>query len=402
LHNIATSLLPASNYLPPNYVDMKAALYSSKNCHDDLQLIKPGAAEDKASLVLCFADKNRLQESNLYAILQPKFPKADIILVSTAGEICDTTVTEESVSVISMEFNKTQICTTTVNITAFENSYEAGKSLVSKLDKKGLRYIMIFSDGQLVNGSRLVQGINEAAAGILVTGGLAGDGNRFQSTLVGVNGIPVEGMVVAIGFYGDHLVVGHGSRGGWETFGLEKTVSRSAVNVLYEIDGKNALGLYKHYLGSDAAALPWAALFYPLAVKLPDTGETVVRTILSIDENEGSMKFAGDIPQGAKVRFMHANFDRLTHAASGAATDSIASTGHTRLPEFALLISCVGRKVIFQARIEDEVEAVDDVFLNNTPIAGFYSYGELSPLIPGNSCQLHNQTMTITTFYELE
>jgi hypothetical protein len=37
----------------------------------------------------------------------------------------------------------------------------------------------------------------------------------------------------------------------------------------------------------------------------------------------------------------------------------------------------------------------------NTAIAGFYSYGELSPFNPGSNCELHNQTMTITTFTEL-
>ncbi|WP_440133399.1 FIST signal transduction protein [Chitinophaga sancti] len=379
---------------------MKTALYQCKSMNDDIVTVKTGAEENNACLVLCFAGHRRLDEEDWYTRLKDKFPIADIVICSTAGEICNTTVTEEGVSFISIEMKKTRIATGKVNISNYKGSYEAGKALIESLDKKDLRYVLVISDGELVNGSKLVQGMNDGAGSILITGGLAGDGNQFQSTLVGINGKPEKGVIACIGFYGDHLLVGHGSQGGWETFGLEKKVTKSSVNVLYEINDKNALDIYKHYLGPDATALPWAALLYPLSVKLPGTGEVVVRTILSIDEKAGSMRFAGDIPEGALVRFMHANFDRLTNAAAGAAVQSVVKNGIP--PDFALLISCVGRKLILQSRVEDEIEVVDEVFNHQTPIVGFYSYGELSPLFPGGACQLQNQTMTITTFYEME
>ena len=112
------------------------------------------------------------------------------------------------------------------------------------------------------------------------------------------------------------------------------------------------------------------------------------------------MTFAGDIPKGAKVRFMRANFDKLTSAASDAAiqTQIVNATP----PAFALLISCVGRKMILSSRTEEEVDAVDEIFKHKTLLSGFYSYGEISPLLKGQGCQLHNQTMTITTFDEAE
>lgn len=234
---------------------------------------------------------------------------------------------------------------------------------------------------------------------MLITGGLAGDGDQFQSTLVALDAPPREGLIAGIGFYGDKLQVHHGSQGGWEMFGLEKTVTRSEGNILYEIDGKNALQLYKKYLGAEADSLPGSALLFPLSVILPN-GEQVVRTILSIDDNEGSMRFAGDIPQGAQVRLMKANFDKITNAASGAALQSLVATGAR--PGLALLISCVGRKLILQSRTDEEVAAVNEVFGDGTLLTGFYSYGEISPIVSGGNCQLHNQTMTITTFYEAE
>lgn len=355
----------------------------------------------QANLVLCFGAKKLLQDCTLYNSLKEKFPSADIVTCSTAGEIYNTEVFDDSASVVVMQFAHTQIKTETVNIDAFENSYEAGVGLLKKFDSNGLSYLLILSDGSKVNGSELVRGLNATAAKpLLITGGLAGDGANFQSTLVGLNAQPGEGVIAGVGFYGDRIQVSHGSQGGWEMFGLEKTVTRSKSNVLYEIENKNALELYKKYLGPEADSLPGSALLFPLNVILPDTGAQVVRTILSINEAEGSMTFAGDIPEGSQVRFMKANFDKITNAASGAALQSVRADNAP--PKLALLISCIGRKLILQSRIDEEVEAVDEIFNHQTLLSGFYSYGEISPNMQGGNCQLHNQTMTITTFNEAE
>lgn len=378
---------------------MKTALYCSRMEGEGLQQAQEGAEDEKVGLVLCFAAKSRLSQEKWYPVLRKKFPLAHIVICSTAGEICRTCVMEEAVSVAALEFGGTTVEAHTVNVADYASSYEAGRALMQSFNPHQLQYVLVISDGEQVNGTGLVKGMNDACGTVLVTGGLAGDGNHFRSTLVGVNDTPKPGVIAAIGFYGNHIKIGHGSKGGWETFGLEKSVTRSAVNVLYEIEGKNALEMYKHYLGTEAAALPWAALLFPLSVVLPDTNESVVRTILSIDEKAGSMTFAGDIPEGARIRFMRANFDRLTNAASGAAQQSLQVN---EAPQFALLISCVGRKLVLQSRTEEEVEAVDDVFNHHTALSGFYSYGELSPLVAGGACQLHNQTMTITTFHEME
>ena len=60
---------------------------------------------------------------------------------------------------------------------------------------------------------------------------------------------------------------------------------------------------------------------FPLSLHC-DNGGQLVRTILSIDEEQGSMTFAGDIPNNAEVRFMMANFDRLIDGAANAAEAS--------------------------------------------------------------------------------
>ena len=176
-------------------------------------------------------------------------------------------------------------------------------------------------------------------------------------------------------------------------------ITRAEGNVLYELDGQSALSLYKKYLGDLAAELPGSALLFPLSIRTEDGGTSVVRTILSVNDADESMTFAGDMPVGAYARLMKANFDRLIDGASLAANESQETIG-TPGPDLAVLISCVGRKVVLGQRTEEEVESVREVLGERTAIAGFYSYGEISPFTASTRCELHNQTMTITTFSE--
>ncbi|OQP63074.1 histidine kinase [Niastella vici] len=354
----------------------------------------------KTKLVLGFGGKEVISTQPLYEELKSKFPEADIVLCSTAGEIINNRVNDNSVSIAAIELEKTSIQPVMVNIRDYENSYEAGKALIKLINFNNLSYILVISDGSNVNGSELVRGINELVNNrVPVTGGLAGDGTNFQSTVVGLNEKPSGGNIVAIPFYGKHFVVSHASMGGWEIFGPERTVTKSVANQLFEIEGQKALDLYKTYLGPYADELPGSALLFPLGIKINEEDEPIVRTILSIDQETGSMVFAGDIPNGAKVRFMKANFDKLVDAATNAAGQAFQKL--PAAPQLALLISCVGRKIILGKRTEEEVEAVAGTFGNQTLLTGFYSYGEISPFNDNAKCELHNQTMTITTFDEL-
>ncbi|MBE9562318.1 MAG: FIST C-terminal domain-containing protein, partial [Proteobacteria bacterium] len=254
------------------------------------------------------------------------------------------------------------------------------------------------SDGHLINGSDLVKGLSEILPkNVSITGGLAGDGAKFEKTLVSLNTIPEAGNIALVGFYGDRLTVGYGSMGGWDSFGPERIITRSEGNVLYELDNQSALKLYKEYLGEQAEGLPSTGLLFPLSIWAEENEEPLVRTILSVDEENQSMTFAGDVPTGFHARLMKANFDRLVAGASTAA-EKIADSN----PDLAILISCVGRKLVLAQRIEEEVEGVRDILGEDTVLTGFYSYGEISPFTaaPEAMCKLHNQTMTITTFSE--
>jgi hypothetical protein len=379
---------------------MQTTLLTYNNNTFEMQNETAMADLTKTQLVLGFGGKEIINTQPVYEKLKLKFPEAHIVLCSTAGEIINNRVNDNSVSVAAIELEKTSIQPVAVNIRDYENSYEAGKALIRLINFVNLSYILVISDGSNVNGSELVRGINELVSNrVPVTGGLAGDGTNFQSTVVGLNEKPSSGNIVAIPFYGKHFVVSHASMGGWEIFGPERTVTKSIANQLFEIEGQKALDLYKTYLGPYADELPGSALLFPLGIKINDKDEPIVRTILSIDQETGSMVFAGDIPNGSKVRFMKANFDKLVDAATHAA--GLAFQKLSAAPQLALLISCVGRKIILGKRTEEEVEAVADTFGNKTLLTGFYSYGEISPFNDNAKCELHNQTMTITTFDEL-
>lgn len=373
-----------------NFIDEKLIPISNKGERDDLN----------PNLVLVFGNKDLLLNS-VYAKLSKLYPNSQIAICSTAGEISNIDVYDASIIVTTLSFNNTNIQTNTENIDNFSNSYELGKNVVKNISKEDLTYLLVLSCGSKVNGSELLEGIeSELGREILITGGLAGDGPNFKSTILSLNEEPREGNVIIIGFYGKNLIVGHGSMGGWDVFGPEKIITKSDRNELIEIDGKNALDMYREYLGKYAKYLPSSALLFPISIIIENSQNTVVRTILSIDTEKNTMIFAGNVPEGSKIRFMKANFDNIIDGASLAASNSLSY--HKSLkPDYALLISCVGRKLILEGRIDEEIEVINEIFENKTPMSGFYSYGELSPFNKEIKCQLHNQTMTITTFNEI-
>jgi hypothetical protein len=361
---------------------------------------KLGERGGASQLVLLFASPCSLKRVTLLNEIENTYPQAHLLGCSTAGEICGTQVFDDSLVITSLELESTQIESAQIRIDEVGNSFEAGARLAQSLPKDGLKHLFVLSDGLRINGSELVKGLTgNLPDHVIVTGGLSGDGERFQETLVLLDGPPSRGMVAALGLYGERLKVGYGSLGGWDPFGPERLITRSKGNVLYELDRRSALDLYKQYLGDHAKDLPSTGLFFPLSLRTQEGETGVVRTILSIDERENSMTFAGDVPQGAYARLMKANFDRLIDGSVGAAKTSYDAIG-SEPPDLAILISCVGRKLVLKQRIEEEVEGVREVMGDRTPLTGFYSYGEISPFSPGAKCELHNQTMTITTLSE--
>lgn len=362
----------------------------------DVSVSNCGVDSKKAHLVLAFGSRDVLKPERFKEI-KNHYPKARVVMASTAGEISGSSVQDDTISCTALEFEKAFIQISELSITDAFESERIGQELVRPLLKEGLAYILVLSDGLCVNGTALLKGMNSnLTKGVVVTGGLAGDGSRFVKTLVGVDAPPSSGKVVCIGFYGK-FSIGYGSVGGWDAFGPVRRVTRAAGNVLYELDEQPALELYKKYLGTQAKDLPGSGLLFPLSIQV--NGSQLVRTILSTDEQQNTLTFAGDIPEGCQVQLMKANFERLIEGAEEAAGNAkVLGRGGA---ELAILISCVGRKLVLGPRVDEEIEAVREMLGMKPILTGFYSYGELCPKMKEANCELHNQTMTITTLSEV-
>lgn len=364
--------------------------------------VKPNNPSEsfEADLIFAFGSTQLIKEGIALAALKAQHPNAIFMGGSSAGEIYDTSVLDDTIIATLVKFEKTKIKQVSLSVKEVADSYQVGKTLVSNLIEGNLKHVFIMSEGLNINGSELVRGLRESLpAHVTATGGLAGDGANFNETyILNKDGKPTEKLVSALGFYSDNLHISYGSLGGWDSFGVERLVTKSKNNVLYELDGKPALELYKSFLGEHAKDLPSSGLLFPLNLRTGKDSEPVVRTILAVDESSQSLTFAGDIPEGAYVRLMKANFDRIIEGAIGAAKSTLKE--NKQEPDLAILISCVGRKLVLKQMVEEEVEGVREVLGNGTTLCGFYSYGEISPFSSETKCELHNQTMTITTFTE--
>jgi hypothetical protein len=358
--------------------------------------------DSEQTLLLIFGAASFFDDQEPVKEVIAAFPNSKIMGCSTAGEIFGTSIRDDSLAVAAIQFEQTRLGAASTRVASAKDSYKAGEFIADELSAPDLGAVFVLSTGTDINGSELVRAMNDRLLGkVVVTGGLAGDGDRFERTWVIHDGGLVKDFVSAVGLYGSQLRVGHGSKGGWDVFGPQRLVTKSEGNVLYELDGRPALDLYKEYLGDLVSELPSSAMLFPLALSADRQDQkSIVRTILGVDEGAKSLTFAGDIPQGYYAQLMKANFDRLINGASDAAMMTGPGNNSSEAPMLSIAISCVGRRLVLAERTEEELEATLEVLPNQVQQIGFYSYGEISPYASG-TCDLHNQTMTLTTLQEL-
>lgn len=356
---------------------------------------------DNADLVLYFGARRALADKARYEELRTTFPNAHVLGCSAGGQIHNGDVVDDEITGLAIHFDTTKLKLVCEDITDVNASNSCGAAIGQALKADDLSGIFILSDGLNVNGSELVAGLaNAVGRKIPLTGGLAGDGAEFSETLVGADDAPRSHRVAAVGFYGADIRIGHGSAGGWDVFGPRRRITRSVGNLLLELDGEPALELYERYLGEeDAKGLPGTALLFPLQICNPDHPDNnIVRTVLAVDREKRTMTFAGDMPEGWVAQLMRGNFDRLCSGAADAARQARSGIGEG--DSVAILVSCIGRRLLMGQRVSDEIEAASAALGGNTVRLGFYSYGEISPHATTGICELHNQTMTITSFHE--
>jgi len=352
-----------------------------------------------ADIVFIFGDRDTIKKSDTYTKLKILYPQSDIVGCSTGGNILGDSVNLTKVVATAVYFDKGKIEISVEDFTDIDNQYKTSYRLIDKLPKDNLKHIFILSDGLNINGSFLVRGANEVInSQVPITGGLASDGKSFKETWVIANDIARQKRIVAVGFYGDSLNISSGYCAGWQEFGIYRRITKSVNNIVYEIDGQPALDLYKKYLGEYTQNLNANGLRFPFSVKKENEVSTVIRSVLAIDEKNKALIFAGDVPQGALARLMKSNIDSLIDSSEMASRKIKQANKKTAL---GLVVSCVGRRVILNQLVDEEVEIIGDILGDMVELIGFYSYGELVPYSDEVlSCQLQNQTMTLTVIYE--
>ena len=377
---------------------MKIKQNRFKDEHELIHFLSHFKANDY-DLHIVFTDIMYPSEPVISDLFAKTFENALVVGCTTAGEIINKHAEDKSFSITSVKFETSRVKKFTYSLQNTSDSFNAGKLLAKLLLADDLKHVFIVSEGLHVNGTRLTEGFNSVLpSDVNVSGGLAGDNGKFEKTLVvDQNNHFSPDCISVIGFYGKEISTHTGSYGGWDSFGIDRIVTRSHENIVYEIDNQPALDLYKSYLGDMSAQLPGSALFFPLEMRIDEKSDVLVRTILGVNEADKSMTFAGNIPEGSSVKLMKTNVDRVIDCAEKAA---VIANSDKASSELVLMVSCVGRKLVLKQLVQDEIEAVVNQFSEGTQFCGFYSYGELLKSSFSDNCELHNQTMTVTVISE--
>ena len=352
-----------------------------------------------ANLVLAFGSTKRFNEGKLQGFLKSRYPTAQVIGCTTSGEISPNGVFDDSIQITAIQWEKTVQRVAQTKMTGMQSSFEAAAGLAKQLKADSLRTVIVISDGLNVNGSELLKGFQGVLGEIPIVGGLAGDGGAFVKTLQLYNDLVSDNLVIAVGLYGPALIMASGALGGWKPYGPPRTVTKSEKNVVFEMDGKPALPLYRMYIGEAfSKGLPGTGLKFPLAVIEEGKRDVEkIRTLLAIDAKNNSLTLAGNVEEGETVRLCQTNHERLVDGAGAAANlvmDGL-DANKTNQIGLALCVSCVGRKGVMAELVGDEIKLVQQILGPQTSITGFYSYGELAPRPNTTDSVLHNQTMTI-------
>lgn len=380
------------------YKVMQIKTYLFKNGNWDNSL--DASMDSENTLIIIFGSTNILKIKNGIDEICKIFPKATIVGSSTSGEIYGSEIFHDSICVSVVHFNKSSFKIVVKEISE-NNSFEVGKDIVSSLAKENLKSIFLLANVLNVNGSELTKGLSvDAPRDCVITGGLAGDGVDFSKTWTLLNSQLMKKQIIAVGLYGDNLRVEYGCKCGWSRFGLERKVTYSHDNILYTLDNKPALELYKRYLGTHASNLPASGLYFPLMLLEEGATRPIFRAIKAIDEEKNSITLAGSIPQNSIVTFAKANLDDLITGAQEAA-EILVQNYDSKQKALCIAINCIARKVVLKQEAENEIEILNETLGENVSTIGFYSYGEISKIESGG-CDFHNQSMTLMLMYEVQ
>jgi len=358
---------------------------------------------ENVDIVFLFGVAKEIRENLYFDGIRELYPNAILVGGSSAGTIYRDEIFDSGVVASALQLEKSRVKLAVATLEDISKSFEIGKNIVQQLMDEDLKHIVVLSDTININGSEFVKGLNsETDSKIPISGGILAEETRNFSHAYVIADRPAKKLLaIGIGFYGD-IDTFYGSDSGWDDFGIERVITKSSGNIVYEIDGKPALDLYKKYLGDFQKDLPVGGLRFPLNVWEDgdiENSKPVIRTLMAINEEEKSLTFVGDVPEGAMARLMKTNIDGLIDGSENA----IKMTGFqpSNIPSYCLAVSCIGRRLVLNQLTEEELSVLLEHVGDEVEITGFYSYGEIAPFSKElKNCRFHNQTMTLTLIQE--
>jgi hypothetical protein len=336
--------------------------------------------------------------------------RALLVGSSTAGEITtEGPLKQSSVAVMALASDDVRFFGAASATPVSAGPRDAGKSVAeavkSQLGGEELKAFVMLPDVLKGSGSEIVRGILDVlGANFPVVGGASGDDFQFKQTFQYLGDKPLSDTVVGLGLTGN-AKIGIGVKHGWIPVGAAMKVTRSAGNVIHEVDGKPAISIYEDYFGAEEAkslrseTLARLAIVYPIGLKVPESQELLVRDPLSVDE-KGSITCAADVPEGSDIWLMVGSVEEAVAVAKEAAKSALQQLGGEQ-PKAIVIFNCIARNKLFGERAGEEIAAIQEVLGRDVPLIGFYTYGEQAPLggetrdIKRCETTFHNETVVI-------
>ncbi len=355
-------------------------------CHDQLGDLKP-----QAGILFAGIDHDH---SLILNGLNTVYPEIELIGCTTDGELSSVhAYTEDSITLMlfssdELEF-KTGVADEISKDTAFRIK-DAAESVKLEFEQDPTLCITTPS-GLTASGDIMLEGFRQSLGeGFPIFGGTAGDKLNLKCTYqFHKNKVFTDAAPFIL--IGGPLLYSFGVESGWIPIGKKAIVSKSDNNMVYRIDTDTAFDYYKHHLGENIGLKDFAIIGdYPLAIFEEDQKSFYLRAPFIINEENGSLTFVGNVPQGSTVQITHSTRDKIVEATKTSVKSSVTAYPG-KMPSAALCFSCASRKLVLGTRVEEEYDAFTAYF-PDLPVAGFYTYGEIGPLGRDKPARFHNDT----------
>ncbi len=373
---------------------MKTVTLDYKSQTQLLEFIQDNNIQDtNYLLVQVFTAMNNEEDiNNLRTEILEQLPNAKIIGATTCGEISNEGSISNSTVISFSTFEKTVVETKLLDYR--ESSFVTGQSIIKSFENtqnEELKLIITFSDGLNTNGEEYLAGISSINEEIVISGGMAGDNATFTTTYI-FNEVSISSHgAVAAALFSDDLNVYTNYSFNWETIGKKHIVEKSDKNRVYRIGGMTTVEFYKYYLGNDMdRLLPAIGIEFPLVMT---RGNVKVARAVLIKHDDGSLSFAGNIPEGSEIQFGHGSVQMIIHKGLDNVKNLLAQP-----IESIFIYSCMARRALLQEDVNLELLPLREI----APISGFFTYGEFYHNCTKGQCanQLLNETMTILAISE--